>query len=149
LSLRWGGLAHKDFGTEELGPLAPEDGGRTGEGHPGVPRPVPGQALAKGTPRSWLEDGQKVSVLAAPTRYEPITFQVASDLRNKKVEARLDLPTAQVGAKIHLRLRAPEGNQISSVNVDGNSSHDFDPASETITLPAGAFGRKHIVVQYR
>jgi hypothetical protein len=105
--------------------------------------------LTKGIPRSWLENGKEISVSAAPTRYGPIAFQVASDLSNKRVEARLDLPTAPIGAKIHLRLRAPEGNQISSVTVDGNSSRDFDPAAETVTLPAGASGKKHVVVQYR
>jgi len=105
--------------------------------------------LTKGTPRSWLEDGKKISVSAAPTRHGPIAFQVTSDLRNKKVEARLDLPTPPIGAKIHLRLRAPEGNQISSVTVDGSSWRDFDPASEAITLPVGASGKKHVVVRYR
>ena len=105
--------------------------------------------LTKGTPRSWLEDGKKISVSAAPTRYGPLTFQIASSLRNKKVEALLDLPAAPMGARIHLRLRAPEGNQMSSVTVDGQAWRDFDPASETIILPAGGSGKKHIVVKYK
>jgi hypothetical protein len=47
-----------------------------------------------------------------------------------------------------LRLRAPEGHQMSSVTVDGKALRDFDPVSETIILPAGASGKKDIVVQY-
>jgi hypothetical protein len=105
--------------------------------------------LTKGTPRSWLEDGKKISVSAAPTRYGPISFHIVSDLHNRKVEAHLDLPTAPIGAKIQLRLRAPEGNRIGSVTVDGNSSRDFNPAAERVTLPPGTSGTKHVVVQYR
>ncbi len=105
--------------------------------------------LTKATPRDWLMDGKKIGVSDAPTRYGKISFQIVSNLRNRRVEVSLDLPQNPVGGRIHIRLRAPEGNVIGSVTLDGQQIQDFDPISETITLAAGASGRKDIVVHYQ
>jgi hypothetical protein len=69
-------------------------------------------------------------------------------LRQKQVQASLNLPAAAISAKIHLRLRVPEGRHIQSVTVNGSPWKDFDPVSETVTLAAGASGKKQVVVKY-
>jgi hypothetical protein len=105
--------------------------------------------LARGTPRSWLADGNRISVAGAPTRWGRLGFSIASRLGEGKVEARVDLPDSPVEAPIELRLRAPEGFRIRSVTIGGEPWKDFDPEGETITLPPHSRGSITIEARYR
>ena len=82
--------------------------------------------LAKGTPRSWLEEGKKITV----------TSQVSQG----KVEGQIVLPASFAGT-VKLRLRLPEGRRIQSATVNGRPAAIFDPEEETVTLPPGLTGR--------
>ena len=96
--------------------------------------------LAKGTPRSWLEDNKKISVQNAPTRWGRISFSITSKFSDHKVNAEIQLPSA-FAAAIKLRLRLPEGHRIQSVTVNGKPWTRFDPQEETVTLPLGLTGK--------
>jgi hypothetical protein len=104
--------------------------------------------LAKGTPRSWLEDGKRVSVTRAPTRWGPVGFTLQSRLGADVIEATVDLPGTPSPATIKLRLRAPEGHRLRSVMLQGGFSLAFDAREETVTLPPGATGRIALTVHY-
>jgi hypothetical protein len=104
--------------------------------------------LAKGTPRKWLEEGGKISVSGAPTRWGRIGFSISSHLKEGRVEAALDL-SAPFGARVKLRLRVPEGNRIRTVTLNGNPWAQFDPEAETVLLPAGSRGKIALTVNYR
>ena len=105
--------------------------------------------LAKGTPRSWLEDGKKISVADAPTRWGKIGFSVASQLKGGKITARVELPASSQRPAVKLRLRAPEGSKIRSVTLNGTAWKNFDPQEETVTIPAGAAPSISLVVDYQ
>jgi hypothetical protein len=96
--------------------------------------------LAKGTPRSWLEENKTISVRNAPTRWGRISFSMTSKLSEHKVIAEIQLPAA-FAAAVKLRLRLPEGHRIQSVIVNGKPWTRFDPQEETITLPPGLTGK--------
>jgi hypothetical protein len=96
--------------------------------------------LAKGTPRSWLEEGKKISVTGAPTRWGRVSFTVTSHLSQGKVEGQIVLPASFAGT-VKLRLRLPEGRRIQSATVNGRPTARFDPEEETVTLPPGLTGR--------
>jgi hypothetical protein len=104
--------------------------------------------LAKGTPRNWLEDGKTIAVTNAPTRWGPVSFRMQSRLHERTIEARAQLPSHNAPARIKLRLRAPEGERIRSVTLDGEPWTQFDPDEETVALPARSKIRTSLTVHY-
>jgi hypothetical protein len=82
--------------------------------------------FGKSMPQSWLEDGQKVSVSNAPTRFGRVGFSVVSHLAQNRIEVRLELPAGYTAAT-NVRLRVPNGRSISSVFVNGAAWKDFRP----------------------
>jgi hypothetical protein len=104
--------------------------------------------LTKGTPRSWLADGQIISVAKAPTRWGNLSFTVRSHINSGRVEASLDLPSTSSSARIKLRLRVPEGHRMKSISLNGKNWAQFDAAEESVMLPPNAKGRLDLNVSY-
>ncbi len=48
--------------------------------------------LARGTPRSWLEHGKKITVRNAPTYFGSMAYEIASDVDNGKITATVEIP---------------------------------------------------------
>jgi hypothetical protein len=89
--------------------------------------------FGKSMPQSWLEDGQKVSVSNAPTRFGRVGFSTVSHLDQNRIEVKLSLPPGYT-ATTKVRLRIPEAKTIRSVLVNGVDWKNFSPDG-TITLP--------------
>ena len=104
--------------------------------------------LAKGTPRSWLENGKSIAVSNAPTPWGLVGFQLRSELNVGRIEAALDLPAKPLEVSVKLRLRTPDGHRIRSVLLGGKPWTDFEPQEETVTLPRTAKGRLNLLVGY-
>jgi len=104
--------------------------------------------LAKGTPRSWLQDGKTVAVSNAPTRWGRLSYTVCSYLQTGTIQASVDLPATAAPAKIKLRLRAPEGHRLRSVTANGKPWDRFNVEEETVTLPSAAKRHIELTVQY-
>lgn len=90
--------------------------------------------LAPFLPSYWLKDGLAVAVTNAPTRFGPVTYRIASHLKNGYIEARIEPPTRFLPQALVLRLRHPDGRRIRAVTVDGKNHHDFDTAKDCIRL---------------
>jgi hypothetical protein len=105
--------------------------------------------LAKATPRSWLEDGKRIAVTGAPTRWGRIGFSARSFLRSLRIEVEVDLPAEPFDASVKVRLRVPERRQIRSVTVNNRPWKQFDPQEETITLPYKSSGKSSLAVSYQ
>ncbi len=103
--------------------------------------------LGKGAPRRWLDDGKRIKVAAAPTRWGNLGFSITSHIGAGQIIATLDLPKG-FPATTKLRLRAPENNVLKSVMVNGKDWTDFDAQNEAITIPASTGGHLKIVAQY-
>jgi hypothetical protein len=104
--------------------------------------------LAKGTPRSWLEDGKSFSASNAPTKWGKVEFSVASHLNKGVVTATIQF-SPSAGPLTKLRLRAPEGNKISSVMLNGKAWSQYDASEETITLPSHMSNKVSLTVSYQ
>lgn len=102
--------------------------------------------LAKGTPRPWLEDGKKISVKNSPTKWGKISYEIASEMTNRKIYATVELPKSGFDARINLRFRLPTGRQIRSVRVNGQDWKQFHPGEESVFLPSESKGRIAIEV---
>ena len=98
--------------------------------------------LARGTPRSWLEDGNTMAVTNAPTRWGKLSFSLHSHLRTGKVEASMVGAVTPPSPLVKLRLRVPAGHRIRSVTANGKPWDQFNAEEETITLPPA---RKRLV----
>ena len=103
--------------------------------------------LCKAVPRTWLEDGKSVAVSALPTRWGKIAFQIQSHWRDRRIDARIALPV-QSPQETKLRLRSPDQRAISAVELNGKRWNNFDPISETITLPEHASGTILLTIRY-
>ncbi len=103
--------------------------------------------LARGTPRTWLEQGKKVSVKNAPCRFGTVAYDIASDIEHGKVIANVDLPSPYSAKTVLLRIRHPKQVLIKKVAVHGTAWTDFDPAKEIIRL-TGLAGNVKIEVSY-
>jgi len=90
--------------------------------------------LAAGTPRRWLEAGEKIEARDAPTYFGPVTYSMVAG--DTGVEAHLELPSRNPYKTAWLVVRAPGGRRIRSVEIDGKAWSDFDAAQERIRLPA-------------
>lgn len=104
--------------------------------------------LGKGTPREWLRAGETIRVANANTRWGRIGYRIHSQLDQRRIEATVELPVAGLEVPTHLRLRAPTDARMRAVSIDGQPWQAFDPAEETVTLPAGTGGTRRIVVHY-
>lgn len=66
---------------------------------------------------NWLKDGDTISVKNAPTFFGPVSYEVKSNVNQKRIEASVTWPTRQKPKSIALRVRHPEGAAIKNVSV--------------------------------
>ena len=90
--------------------------------------------LARATPRTWLEQGKKISVKNAPTYFGTAAYEVVSDLNHGRITATIEIPSRKPPRTVLLRLRHPQQKPIKSVTVDGKAWSDFDPMKEIVRL---------------
>ena len=80
--------------------------------------------FGKSMPERWLEDGQKVSISGAPTRFGRVSFTTTSHLADNKIEATVNLPP-DFTATAKLRLRVPDERKLLSVTLNGRPWKNF------------------------
>ena len=103
--------------------------------------------LAPFVTSTWLQDGQRLSVSGAPTRFGQVSYTIQSAVAQQHIDATIEPPTRKPPRQIVLRVRHPEGKAIRSVTVDGKSHSAFDSRNETVTLTP-ASGTMHVRVEY-
>jgi len=91
--------------------------------------------LARAIPRYWLADGQKIAIERAATYFGPMSFEMRSFANEGRIEMTLDPPTRNAPKAIHIRFRHPENKPITRVTLNGKPYSDFDPKTESVTLP--------------
>jgi hypothetical protein len=104
--------------------------------------------LAKGTPRSWLEEGKTIAVTNAPTRWGSLSFNLQSHLQAGTVEARIAWGSGAPATLVKLRLRVPANHRIRSVTTNGKPWDQFNAEDETITLPPGPKRQTDLTIHY-
>lgn len=90
--------------------------------------------LAPFATSAWLNDGQRIAVRAAPTRFGRVSYSVRSAVLQDRIDATVEPPSRRSPARMVLRVRHPQGKRIQSVTVDDQPHEAFDPAAETVTL---------------
>lgn len=85
-------------------------------------------------PRAWLEDGKKIEVRAAPTRFGDVSFAIASKAKAGRISVKLLPPTRSAPALIQVTLRHPTDAPIRAVSLNGKPWKRF--ARDSIELNA-------------
>jgi len=104
--------------------------------------------LAKATPSAWLENGQKISVKGAPSRYGKVEYELRSEIARGRVLGAVSLPSDCANATAKVRIRVPDDKKMKRVAVNGKAWKEFDPALDLITLPKGLTGQVVLEVSY-
>jgi hypothetical protein len=90
--------------------------------------------LARATPREWLEQGKKIAVTDAPTRFGKISYELRSNVQHDKVSVLIHAPDDR-GATIKLRCRVPGGGRMRAVTINGEKWANFSAEQEVVTIP--------------
>ena len=103
--------------------------------------------LARGTPRAWLTQGQRIATRSAPTYFGPLDYEIVSDVENNRITATVQIPSRRAPAEVRLRLRHPTAAPMQSVTVNDGAWSDFDRANEPVRL-TGVEGTVGVEVEY-
>lgn len=103
--------------------------------------------LAPFLPSYWMEDGKRVSVRNAPTRFGRTSYWLRSKVKEGIIEATILPPRDEAPKVIFLRVRHPEGKHLKAVFVNGKPYSEFDPRREVISLPPNS-EKLEIVCKY-
>ncbi|HUA16842.1 MAG TPA: Tat pathway signal protein [Verrucomicrobiae bacterium] len=93
--------------------------------------------LAKGLPREWVGSGKPIAIEQAPTRWGPVTFQLATDRQAKIVAGQIELGGERPPREVHFKLRVPVELQLSEVKVNGTPSVLQGIHKDTIFINTG------------
>jgi len=103
--------------------------------------------LARATPRAWLEQGKRIVVKNAPTRFGTVSYEIVSDVQRNSVMATIEPPSRKPPRTVLLRLRHPQQTPIQNVTVNGKAWNGFNQNNEVIEL-VGLTGKTVIVAGY-
>ncbi len=82
----------------------------------------------------WMEQGMKLAVSNAPTRFGKVGFAINSSVDKGFIEAQIEPPAQAPPDGLVIRLRHPKGKPIRAVTVNGKPHREFDPAKECVTI---------------
>ncbi len=103
--------------------------------------------LARATPQEWLEQGKKIAVTAAPTRFGKVSYELRSDMQQNKISAVVHAPE-DAAATIKLRRRAPGGKKMHAVMINGEKWTDFSAEQEVVVIPPRFKGEIVVEISY-
>lgn len=103
--------------------------------------------LAKATPREWLEDGKRIAVTNAPTRFGTVSYCLESHIGQGFVVGTVTHTqhASNTPAELLLRIRLPRGVVITDVQIDGTPA-SLQAATQAIVLPQGGSHSIRILV---
>lgn len=90
--------------------------------------------IGEAIPRAWLQNGKKIEVRDAPTRFGDVSFAISSKTKDGLISIKLSPPTRSAPALIRLTLRHPTDAPIRAVSLNGKPWKRF--ARDSIELNA-------------
>jgi hypothetical protein len=91
--------------------------------------------LASGTPRRWLEPGQEIELRGIANQYGELSYSMHPGKKAKTIEAEIDMKLNSHPDKILLFVRAPYGDPIHEVKINGQVWEKWDSEQEVVFLP--------------
>jgi hypothetical protein len=92
--------------------------------------------LAPGTPRRWLEAGQRIELKHAHTIFGEVSYTLTPGELQQSIAAHVDLPNRRC-KNVWLFVRSPFDRPMQAVQIDGKPWRDWNAEREAILLPQG------------
>ncbi|MEO5893620.1 MAG: hypothetical protein ABIQ31_25425 [Ferruginibacter sp.] len=102
--------------------------------------------LAAGTPRRWLEAGQRIELKKAQTEFGEVSYSLYPGKGSETIIADIQLP-ATACSKIVLFVRSPFQKPVRNVKINGQDWKEWDAVKESIVIPQTA-KNVQVVVSY-
>jgi len=90
--------------------------------------------LAPFVTNQWIKDGMTVAIGDALSYFGPVSYSIRSHVAQGYIEATVDRPIRKLPKALVVRLRHPDGKQMSRVTVNGRVWTDFDVKRETVRI---------------
>jgi hypothetical protein len=90
--------------------------------------------LAPMVTNRWLQDGMKIEIRNAPTRFGPVNYKIISAVADGHIDAEIQPPTRGAPKALVIRLRHPDGKAMKAVTVNGKPHEDFDAGKEIVRI---------------
>jgi hypothetical protein len=90
--------------------------------------------LAPMVTNRWLQNGMKIEIGSAPTRFGPASYKITSAVAEGHIDAEIQPPTLGTPKALVIRLRHPDGKPMKAVTVDGKPHQDFDAGKEIVRI---------------
>jgi hypothetical protein len=103
--------------------------------------------LAPGTPRRWLEPGRRIEVYGLETAFGKVAYTLRHGDAPGTVEADIVVPNRVQPQRVLLFVRSPFARPVTSIKVNGEDWHQWDPEREMVTLPVRP-GMLHVTLSY-
>jgi hypothetical protein len=104
--------------------------------------------LLQGTPRKWLEDGNRIDVERAPTYYGELSISVESKAASGQLTAQIEMPERRNPGRLLVRFRHPQRRPMRSVSVNGEDWANYDIQEEWVVIPKPGRERYSIIARY-
>jgi hypothetical protein len=104
--------------------------------------------LAQATPRKWLKDGARISVVDAPTYYGNLSMLLESRADSDEIAGEFELSGEDMPTAVFARFRHPSKKKIQSVLVNGRDWADFEVEKEWVRIEKPDQKRYRISVSY-
>ena len=104
--------------------------------------------VGQAVPRAWLQDGKSIRLAQAPTYFGPVNLTITSAVARGAMTAQVEFTGERRPENLIVRLRHPEKKLLKSVTVNGQDWKDFDPAKESIRIPAPKAARYDLTASY-
>jgi hypothetical protein len=104
--------------------------------------------LAKATPQAWLENGRKIAIAGAPTRFGTVAYELRSEINKGKVYGTINMPQGTARPSVKVRIRVPDNKKIKSVRINGKPWKDFDSAQDVVIIGPSFTGQVSLEVTY-
>jgi hypothetical protein len=82
----------------------------------------------------WLQDGQRILIRKAPTKFGHVNYWIGSDLANNTIRIRVEPAFRVAPEAIVVRLRHPEARVITDVTATGCDSVTPNASANTVRL---------------
>ncbi len=104
--------------------------------------------LAKGVPRAWVASGQPIRIEQAPTRWGRVSLNLQNKPQSKSVVATVELARAGAPKELHVKLRMPLANAVTSATVNGTPAAIGGVHKDTVIVQTGSAKHFEVVGQY-
>jgi hypothetical protein len=104
--------------------------------------------LACGTPRRWLEPGNRIELNKAATVFGCVSYQIQPEEQSKAIVANISTEFWEKPERLALYIRAPYANKMSRVIINGEEWRQWDAEQEVIYLDP-AVARQTVCVEYQ